>query len=113
MSPRDALAHAAAHLRCAAAVAEDRAAQDPLNPWWAMAGTIELVAAGLDPIPTAITFGPVDVHQHLQAALAALDDVPADDAPADLTFWRAHVIDLRANARALYSTLAGTSGSDS
>lgn len=112
MSPRDALAHAAAQLRCAAALAEDRAAQDPLNPWWAMAGTIELVAAGLEPISTIVALSTVDVHQHLRAALAALDDMPADDAPGDFAFWRAHVGDLVANAVALDGTPAGTSGGD-
>ncbi|WP_344257308.1 hypothetical protein [Terrabacter carboxydivorans] len=77
-----------------------------------MAGTIELVAAGLDPIPTEITLSTVDVHQHLQAALAALDEMPADDAPSDFAFWRAHVGDLRTNAVALDGTPAGTTGGD-
>lgn len=113
MSPPDQLAHAAAHLQCAAALAERHAAQDPLNPWSAMAGTIQLIAAGLDPAPAPVALSPVDLSQHLQAALAALDDVPAERTPSDFAFWRAHVVDLEANAQALASRTAGANGGDS
>lgn len=113
MSSYDQLEHAAAQLRCAAALAEQRALGDPLLPWSAMAGTTRLLAAGLDPMPAARPLEVRDLHQHLQAAVAALDAVPADDAPSDLAFWRGHIIDLEANALALESSTTGAKGGDS
>src|SRR5690242_8929026 len=101
MSADNQLEHAAAQLRCAAALAEQRALGNPFDPWSAMAGTIRLIAAGLDPMLTSISIEVAELHEHLASALAALDDVPGDDAPTDFPFWRAHVVDLAANAHAL------------
>jgi hypothetical protein len=110
MSPHDQLEHAAAQLHCAATLAEQRGLGNPLDPWWAIAGTIRLVAAGLDPMATSAPLPLIDVHQHLTAALVSLDDVSADDAPSDFMFWRAHVVDLEANALALESRTAKANG---
>lgn len=101
MPPMTPLEHAAAELQAAAALATHRAQGNPLDPWSAMAGTIQLIAAGLDPMtPTEHAAG-TDLHGHLQAALEALDQVPDKDSPIDFPFWRAHVLDLAANARTL------------
>jgi hypothetical protein len=113
MSSHAQLQDAAAQLRCAATLAEKRGVGNPMDPWAAIAGTIRLIAAGLDPMATSAPSPLNDVHQHLAAALVSLDDVSADDAPSDFMFWRAHVVDLEANAQALESSTASTNGGDS
>jgi hypothetical protein len=97
MRSTSALERAAAELHCAAAHAERRAAGNPLDPWTAMAGTIRLVAAGLDPMPPSSPIEATDLQQHVATALTALDTIPPSDAPSDFAFWRAHVLDLAAN----------------
>lgn len=113
MSSHDQLVYAAGQLHCAATLAEQRGLGNPLDPWWAIAGTIRLVAAGLDPMPTASPVPVIELHAHLETALASLDQIPTDEAPIDFDFWRAHVADLAANAHALEARAADASGSDS
>lgn len=113
MSPHDQLEDAAAQLRCAAAIAEHRAQGNPLDPWSAMAGTIRLIAASLDPMPAALVMRVLDLQDHLEAALAALERIPASDAPTDFAFWHAHVADLGTNAHMLDARTPGTNSSRS
>ncbi|KJK11763.1 hypothetical protein UB45_10940 [Terrabacter sp. 28] len=103
MSAITLLERAAAELHCAADQAEARAEGNPLDPWAATAGTIRLVAAGLHPMPASLPIQATTLHEHLTAALAALDELPASEAPDDLPFWRAHVHDLSANVDTLES----------
>lgn len=95
------LNHASAELRCAADQAEVRAQGNPLNPWSAMAGTVRLLAAALNPMPVTAHVEASGLHEHFVAALAALDELASADAPQDLPFWRAHIADLKANAQML------------
>ena len=104
------LQHAAAELLCAADLAEDRAAGNLLDPWAALAGTIRLVASGLDPMPELLGIDKVELRHHLDAALTALDRVQPQEAPSDFPFWRAHVADLTANATALETPFNGANG---
>ena len=97
MRSTSSLERAAAELHCAADLAERRAAGDPLDPWVAIAGTIRLVAAGLDPMPASASVESTDLRQHLATALTTLDALTASDAPSDFAFWRAHVLDLAGN----------------
>ncbi|MBW8732681.1 MAG: hypothetical protein JF622_17400 [Terrabacter sp.] len=92
---------AAAELQAAADLAVRRAQGNPLDPWSAMAGTIRLIASGLDPMPPTTSVAATDLHAHLTAAGDALDQLPTDESPSDLAFWRAHVLDLAENARDL------------
>ena len=101
MSAITLIERAAAELHCAADQAEARAEGNPLDPWAATAGTIRLVAAGLDPMSTSQPVEATTLHEHLAAALTALDALPAAEAPEDLPFWRAHVHDLSANVDTL------------
>jgi hypothetical protein len=78
-----------------------------------MAGTILLIATGLDPMPSEVSVQAMELHGHLEAALAALDEIPADEEPTGLAFWRAHVADLEANAHTLEARAAVANGSDS
>ena len=103
MSAITLLERAAAELHCAADQAEARAEGNPLDPWAATAGTIRLVAAGLNPLSTGQPVHASGLHEHLIAALTALDELSATDAPDDLPFWRAHVHDLSANVDTLES----------
>lgn len=95
------LNHASAELHCAADQAEARAHGNPLNPWSAMAGTVRLLAAALNPMPVTALVEASGLHEHFVAALAALDELASADAPQDLPFWRAHIVDLKANAQML------------
>lgn len=92
---------ASAELHCAADQAEARAQGNPLNPWSAMAGTVRLVAAALNPMPVIAPVAASGIQDHFTAAMVALDRLAAEDAPQDLSFWRAHIADLRANAQML------------
>lgn len=104
--------HAAAELHAAADIAADRAGGNPFDPWSSLAGTLRLVAAGLDPMPPSTQAATRDVHDHLRAALEALDPVPREVTPGDVTFWLAHIVDLAGNARDLDATPLATSKSD-
>jgi len=90
--------HASAELHCAADQAEARAQGNPLNPWSAMAGTVRLLAAALNPMPVKVPVAASGIQDHFTAAIVALDQLAAEDAPQDLSFWRAHIVDLSANA---------------
>src|SRR4051812_9376624 len=95
------LDRASAELHCAADQAEARAEGNPLDPWSAMAGTARLLAAAINPMPVTLPVQAAGLHEHFTAALDALDQMSAADAPLDLPFWRAHVVDLCANAHTL------------
>ncbi|WP_330474639.1 hypothetical protein [Terrabacter sp. C0L_2] len=101
MSSTNLLDRASAELHCAADQAEARAHGNPLDPWSAMAGTVRLLATALNPMPATSPVEAGELHEHLTAALAALDHIASTDAPQDLQFWHAHIADLRANARML------------
>jgi len=101
VSSTNLLDRVSAELHCAADQAEARANGNPLDPWSAMAGTVRLLAAALNPMPVTTTVAPSGLHEHFVTALAALDDLASADAPPDLPFWRAHIADLRANAQML------------
>ena len=92
---------AAAELQAASDLAADRAQGNPLDPWSAMAGTIRLIASGLDSMPPTGNVPVRDLHAHLTSAGEALDQLTAEESPSDLAFWRAHVLDLAENARDL------------
>jgi hypothetical protein len=94
---------AACELASAAALARTRAGDDPFNPWLSLAGTIELVAAGLHPIPAPIAQVRHDASGHIREAARLLDAIPAVEAPADLDFWKAHVAGLHTNTLELGS----------
>jgi hypothetical protein len=104
---------AASHLQAAAQHAEDLA--DPnTHPdadrhgdsgsdgtsasWSALAGQLRLVAAGLSPTAQTapITARPFGIHDHLDAALASLEQIAPLDGPPDLQLWAWQVVDLRA-----------------
>ena len=106
MRSTSSLERAAAELHRAADLAERRAGGNPLDPWNAMAGTIRLVAAGLDPMPASTPTEPTDLRRHLATALTALDTLPPSDAPRDFAFWRAHVFDLAVNVDELEKVTA-------
>lgn len=96
------LDRACVELHCAADQAEAQAQGNPLNPWSAMAGTVRLLAAALNPMPMTPPVAAASALQdHFTAALAVLDQLASADAPQDLPFWRAHIADLRANAQML------------
>jgi hypothetical protein len=95
------LDRASAELHCAADQAEARAQGNPLDPWSAMAATVRLLAAAINPLPVAMPVQVSGLHEHFTAALQALDQLSAADAPLDLPFWRAHVADLSTNAQTL------------
>lgn len=74
---------------------------NPLDPWSAMAGTVRLLAAAINPMPVMLPVQVGGLHEHFTAALGALDQLSAADAPLDLPFWRAHIADLSTNAHTL------------
>lgn len=98
------LDRASAELHCAADAAEARAQGNPMDPWSAMAGTVRLLAAAINPMPVTWPVQVAGLHEHFTAALDALDELSAVDAPLDLTFWRAHIADLSINAHTLETT---------
>ncbi|GAA2161004.1 hypothetical protein FHX52_3232 [Humibacillus xanthopallidus] len=85
---------AAGELHQAAALAQARSHDNPFARWSTLAGTLRLVAAGLHPLPAPIAQR-ANAGSHLEAALTELNSVAPDDAPADLDFWRAHILDLQ------------------
>lgn len=99
---------AAGELHQAAALAQARSHDNPFARWATLAGTLRLVAAGLHPLPATITRR-ASARGHLEAALTALNSLSPDDAPADLDFWRAHILDLQHNVEQLEAT-SGTHG---
>ena len=88
---------AAEHLVAAALHAEANACEDLTSPWHSLAGQIRLVAGGLSPVcdNKPVTPRPFGVHDHLDAALKALDSVPPGLGPPDLVVWAWRVADLR------------------
>lgn len=101
MSSSNLLDRASAELHCAADQAEARAHGNPLDPWSAMAGTVRLLAAALNAMPVMAPVAARDLQGHFTTALTSLDELALSDAPPDLPFWRAHIVDLRANAHML------------
>ncbi|GAA2748317.1 hypothetical protein GCM10009868_40850 [Terrabacter aerolatus] len=101
MSSSNLLDRASAELHCAADQAEARAQGNPLDPWSAMAGTVRLLAAALNPMPVMAPVAARELQGHFTTALGALDELALTDAPRDLPFWRAHIVDLKANAQML------------
>ena len=89
---------AASELAAAAAAAKDFADDNPFNPWFPLAATIELVAAGLNPLPRSAPGARGSASGHLLEAARLLNSLPPNVAPADLDFWKAHVADLHTNA---------------
>lgn len=83
MSPMTLLETAAAELQAAADLADQHADGNPLDPWSAMAGTIRLVASGLDPFGGRRIVAQASLRGHLASAIAALDRLPARDASSD------------------------------
>jgi hypothetical protein len=100
---------AARELASAAKLARTRAGDNPFSPWLSLAGTIELVAAGLHPMPASATVPRHDASEHVREAARLLDAVPTTKAAADLEFWKAHVADLHTNALELETALAAGS----
>jgi|GEM_PF-1468745 len=99
------LEKAASHLQAAAQHADHLAGPNAepggggTSPLWsALAGQLRLVAAGLSPsAPTPqITARPFGIHDHLDAALASLEQIAPLDGPPDLQLWAWQVVDLRA-----------------
>jgi hypothetical protein len=92
---------AAAHLSAAAQHADILADADgdgASSLWSALAGQLRLVGAGLSPTaaPAQITPRPFGVQDHLDAALASLDQIAPLDGPPDLQLWAWRIVDLRA-----------------
>ena len=92
---------AASHLRAAAQHADNLADHDAdgaSSLWSTLAGQLRLVGAGLSPTPppAQITPRPFGIHDHLDVALASLDQIAPLDGPPDLQLWAWRVADLRA-----------------
>ena len=102
---------AASELAAAAVAARVFADDDPFNPWFSLASTIELVAAGLDPLPRSAPEARGNTSGHLRKAGRLLNSLPPGEASADLDFWRAHVADLHLNAVSLETEAAAGSRS--
>ena len=99
------LDRAASHLQAAAQHADNLAdlgahlgGGDTSASWSALAGQLRLVAAGLSPTAQTapITARPFGIHDHLDAALASLEQIAPLDGPPDLQLWAWQVVDLRA-----------------
>ena len=88
---------AAEHLVAAARHAKANACGDVTSPWHSLAGQIRLVAGGISPVcdDKPVAPRPFGVHDHLAAALKALDSVPPGLGPPDLVIWAWRVADLR------------------
>ena len=92
----DLLDLAAGHLHAAAQQADELGHLYD-SPWLrAFAGQIRLNAAGLSHDPWATDNRQADwsIHEHLQAALDTLDEIPPLDGPPDLPMWAWQVADL-------------------
>jgi hypothetical protein len=91
---------AAGHLIAAAQHADNLAGPDADAtswPWSALAGQLRLVAAGLSTTAPAADIAPrpFGIQDHLDAALASLDQIAPLDGPPDLQLWAWRVVDLR------------------
>lgn len=90
------LDRAAGHLHAAAQQVDTLGHPHDSPSLRAFAGQIRLNAAGLSHNPWATDSRQADlsIHEHLQAALDTLDEIPPLDGPPDLPMWAWHVADL-------------------
>jgi hypothetical protein len=95
------LGAAAAELRSAASLADARAAGDLFSPWFALAGQLRLVAAGLDPTSETSAPSRLTLAAHTAAALDHLDKFGPRSAQEDLESWRRHAQRLHIRATQL------------
>ena len=92
---------AAAELYAAAGLADARAGGDPFSPWFALAGQLRLVAAGLEPAPATTAPSRLSPAAHTAAALERVAELDSGSRPEDLGSWRRHVEHLHNRATQL------------